>query len=147
MEKREREDGEADRRRAMGSLVLTCEAIAGGQFDDMEQLFAILADEMLPGDIRELAETFASMVVQIEAREFHANQLIEQLRETQRQLEAAEQALRKENKDLKQRLKKLEVQFDQEQAAQEIREIAESEYFVDLQQRAKSLRQRFKLKD
>ncbi|MCJ8518565.1 DNA-binding NtrC family response regulator [Pseudorhizobium tarimense] len=147
MENGEGEAVEAERRRAMGSLVSTCESIASGQFDDMEQLFAILANETLPTDIRELAETFASMVVQIEAREFHAHQLIDELRETQRQLEAAEQALRRENKDLKQRLKKLEVQFDQEQAEQEIREIAESEYFVDLQQRAKSLRQRFKQKD
>lgn len=147
MQDDEVESVEADRRRAMGSLVSTCEAIARGQFDDMEQLFTILADEALPADLHELAETFAGMVVQIEAREFHANQLIDELRETQRRLEAAEQALRRENKDLKQRLKKLEVQFAPEQAEQEIREIAESEYFLDLQQRAKSLRQRFKQKD
>lgn len=130
----------------MASLASTCEAIAQGQFEDMDLLFGIVADEKLPGDIRELAETFAGMVVQVEAREFHAGQLIDELKETQRQLEAAQQALKKENTDLRQRLKKLDVTFDEEQAELEIREIADSEYFRDLQQRAKSLRAKFKQK-
>lgn len=130
----------------MASLGTTCEAIAQGRFEDMEQLFEIVADEALPTDIRALAETFAAMVVQVEAREFHANQLIGELKETQRQLEAAQNALRKENSDLRQRLKKLDVKYDEQQAEQEIREIADSEYFRDLQQRAKSLRSRFKQK-
>lgn len=134
-------------RKAMVSLGSTCEAIAQGRFEDMEQLFGIVADETLPVDIRDLAETFAGMVVQVEAREFHANQLIDELKETQRQLEAAQNALRKENTDLRQRLKKLDVKFDEEQAEHEIREIADSEYFRDLQQRAKSLRSRFKEKN
>lgn len=132
------------RRTAMASLVLTCEAIAHGRFDDMDQLFSIISDEALPSDIRELAETFAGMVVQVEAREFHANQLIEELRETQRQLETAQQALKRENLDLREKLKKLDVDFDEQQAEHEIQEIVQSEYFQDLQQRAKSLRQRFK---
>lgn len=135
---------EDERRKAMGSLAATCEAISQGQFEDMDQLFGIVADETLPVDIRELAETFAGMVVQIEAREFHANQLIDELKETQRQLETAQQALKSENTDLKQRLKQLDVTFDEQQAEQEIREIADSDYFRDLQQRAKSLRSRFK---
>ncbi|NKN36398.1 hypothetical protein HFC70_08505 [Agrobacterium sp. a22-2] len=125
-------------------MAATCEAISQGQFEDMDQLFGIVADETLPVDIRDLAETFAGMVVQIEAREFHANQLIDELKETQRQLETAQQALRSENTDLKQRLKQLDVTFDEQQAEQEIREIADSDYFRDLQQRAKSLRSRFK---
>lgn len=41
----------------MASLGSTCEAIAQGRFEDMEQLFGIVADETLPTDIRELAET------------------------------------------------------------------------------------------
>lgn len=128
----------------MGSLTATCEAISQGQFENMDLLFGIVADETLPVDIRDLAETFAGMVVQIEAREFHANQLIDELKETQRQLETAQQALKSENTDLKQRLKQLDVTFDEQQAEQEIREIADSDYFRDLQQRAKSLRSRFK---
>jgi chromosome segregation ATPase len=95
-------------------------------------------------DIRGLAETFASMVVQIEAREFHANQLIAELRETQRQLEAAQKRLRQENTDLRFRLRKLEVRYDETQANKEVSEIAESDYFRELQQRAKSMRTKFK---
>ena len=82
--------------------------------------------------------------MQIEAREFHANQLITELRETQRQLTAAQKRLRQENTDLRFRLRKLEVQFDETQASQEVSEIADSDYFRELQQRAKSLRTKFK---
>ena len=129
---------------AIQGLAATCEAIAGGRFEDVERLFGIVSDEAVPEDIRGLAETFASMVVQIEAREFHANQLIAELRETQRQLEAAEKRLRRENTDLRFRLRKLEVQYDEAQASVEVSEIAESDYFRELQQRAKSMRTRFK---
>jgi predicted RNase H-like nuclease (RuvC/YqgF family) len=133
-----------ERKKAMESLAATCEAIALGRFEEVELLFAIVADETLPDDIRGLAETFGSMVVQVEAREFHANQLIADLKETQRQLEAAEKQLRRENANLKQKLKKLDVHFDEAQASIEISEIVETDYFRELQSRAKSLRSKFK---
>jgi hypothetical protein len=133
-----------DSRKAMESLAATCEAIAQGRFEEVDLLFEIVADESLPTDIRNLAETFGAMVVQVEAREFHANQLIGDLKETQRQLEAAEKQLRRENANLKQQLKKLDVQYDKAQANLEISEIVESDYFRDLQSRAKSLRSKFK---
>lgn len=130
--------------KAMEGLAATCEAIAQGRFEAVDLLFEIVGDEAVPEDIRALAETFGSMVVQIEAREFHAQQLIADLRETQRQLEAAEKQLRRENADLKQKLKKLDVHYDQTQASVEIQEIVESDYFRELQSRAKSLRSKFK---
>lgn len=126
------------------SLATTCEAIARGNFEDMEGLFEIVADDALPADIRGLAETFASMVVQVEAREFHAAQLIADLKETQRQLEAAQKKLKSENTDLRQRLKTLEVEYDRSEASREVAEIADSDYFQELQQRAKSLRKKYK---
>lgn len=135
---------EQERQKAIESLAATCEAIARGSFEDADLLFDIVADEAVPVDIRELAETFGSMLVQIEAREFHASQLITDLKETQRQLEAAQQQLQRENTTLRSRLKKLDVHFDESQADLEIKEIAESEYFQELQQRAKSLRSKFK---
>ena len=141
------EDGyvtEPERANAIEGLAATCEAIASGRFEDIERLFAIVSNVDVPADIRGLAETFASMVVQIEAREFHANQLISELRETQRQLEAAQLRLRQENTDLRFRLRKLEVQYDQVEASREVSEIAESDYFRELQQRAKSMRTKFK---
>jgi Fe2+ transport system protein B len=133
-----------ERQKAMESLAAICEAIALGRFEAVDQLFDMVADEALPPDIRGLAETFGSMVVQVEAREFHAHQLITDLTETQRQLEAAQKQLKRENADLKLRLKKLDVQFDQQQASLEISEIVESDYFRALQSRAKSLRSKFK---
>lgn len=138
------DQSEQERRKAMDSLAATCEAIAQGRFEEVDLLFEIVADEALPADIRGLAETFGSMVVQVEAREFHAHQLITDLKETQRQLEAAQKQLKRENADLKQRLKKLDVQFDEKQASLEISEIVETDYFRELQSRAKSLRSKFK---
>jgi hypothetical protein len=138
---------ELERSTAIEGLAATCEAIAGGRFEDIERLFAIVSNVEVPADIRGLAETFASMVVQIEAREFHANQLISELRETQRQLEAAQLRLRQENTDLRFRLRKLEVQYDTVQANREVTEIADSDYFRELQQRAKSMRNKFKPQD
>ena len=128
----------------IAGLASTCEAIAKGQFDTIDDLAAIVASDDLPNDIKDLAETFASMVVQVEAREFHASQLIEDLRETQRQLEAAQRQLKKENADLKQRLGKFKVEYDKEQASQEVEDISESDYFRELQERAKSMRDKFK---
>lgn len=140
-------DGSDRQASPIDKLSATCDAIANGRFEDIEALFDIVSDPALPEDIRALAETFASMVVQIEAREFHASQLIADLKETQRQLEAAQKKLKAENVDLRQRLKKLDVQYDEAQASQEVTEIAESDYFRELQQRAKSLRSRFKNTD
>lgn len=128
------------------SLASTCEAIAKGRFEDIDGLFDIVADTDQPDDIRGLAETFAGMVVQIEAREFHSGQLITELKETQRKLEAAQRRLKDENTDLRQRLRKLDVSYDEQSASEEVREIAESDYFRELQDRAKSMRSRFKTK-
>ena len=129
------------------SLAATCEAIAKGRFEDIDGLFDIVSDMALPDDVRALAETFAGMVVQVEAREFHSSQLIAELKEAQRQLEAARRKLQSENSDLRQRLRKLDVRYDENQAIEEVREIAESDYFRELQERAKSMRSRYKTKD
>ncbi len=137
----------SDRSDAIAGLAVTCEAIAGGRFENIDRLFEIVSDPDVPDDIRGLAEAFAGMVVQVEAREFHASQLIADLKETQRQLEAAQQRLRSENSDLRQRLRKLEVRYDEAEASREVTEIAESDYFRALQQRAKSLRSKYKAKD
>jgi len=129
---------------ALASLARTCEAIANGRFDDVDDLHQVLTDETVEPDIRALAETFTGMVVQVEAREFHSSQLIAELTETKRQLEAAEARLRKENAELKTRLDKFEVTYDQEQAEQEIKQVSDTDYFKSLQSRAKDLRSRYK---
>lgn len=129
---------------AIASLAKTCEAIANGRFDDVEELYDVITNDALPADVRGLAETFSGMVVQVEAREFHANQLIADLTETQRRLEAAEAKLRQENADLRTRLDKLEVTYNEAEAKIEVEQVAESDYFRSLQSRAKSLRSKYK---
>ncbi|GAB2184746.1 hypothetical protein [Roseibium sp. LAB1] len=129
---------------ALASLARTCEAIANGRFDEVEELYQVITDNGVEADIRALAETFSGMVVQVEAREFHSSQLISELTETKRQLEAAEAKLRKENAELKTRLDKFEVTYDQEQAKAEVEQVSESDYFRSLQSRAKDLRSRYK---
>ncbi|WP_319531165.1 hypothetical protein [uncultured Cohaesibacter sp.] len=130
--------------KAFEGLTTACEAIASGQFDAVDALYDVIADETIASEIRDLAESFSSMVVQVEAREFHANQLIDDLKETQRKLEATQRKLKSENTGLRAKLKKLDVTYDEEQADQEIEEIAESEYFQNLQARARQLRNKFK---
>ncbi|MET1413036.1 hypothetical protein ABVF61_12245 [Roseibium sp. HPY-6] len=129
---------------AVASLARTCEAIANGRFDDVEELFDVITDDAVDRDIRALAETFSGMVVQVEAREFHSSQLIAELTETKRQLEMAEAKLRKENAELKTRLDKFEVSYDEEEAEKEVQEVSDTEYFRSLQSRAKDLRSRYK---
>lgn len=128
----------------LASLARTCEAIALGRFDDVEDLYQVITDTSVEEDIRALAETFSGMVVQVEAREFHSSQLIAELTETKRQLEAAEAKLRKENAELKTRLDKFDVTYDQEQAKMEIEQVSDTDYFRSLQSRAKDLRSRYK---
>ena len=60
-----------EKKSAIESLAATCEAIAKGHFEEVEDLFDMVSDAAVPEDIRGLAEIFAGMVVQIEAREFH----------------------------------------------------------------------------
>ncbi len=66
------------------------------------------------------------------------------MQETQRQLEVAKIRLQDENSSLRQRIRKLEVDYDKAEANREVSEIAESDYFRDLQQRALTMRNKFK---
>lgn len=121
-----------------------CDSLAKGQWEDMEDLFSLVADRSVPNDIRGLAETFANMAVQIEARQFLAGRLIDDLRETQRQLQTAKEWLRVENDDLRERLSQYDINYDETRAREEIRDVSETEYFRSLQQRARSMRTMFK---
>ncbi len=129
---------------AIASLARTCEAIANGRFDDVEELYDVITNEEVSNDIRALAETFSGMVVQVEAREFHANQLIADLTETRRRLEMAEARLQKENKALRNRLDKFEVSYDEAEAQVEVEQVTDTDYFRSLQSRAKVLRSKYK---
>lgn len=63
-------------------LAEVCEAIASGRTDQVQELFKIAADEAMPADLRRLAEAFGLLVVQVEGRDFHVDQLIADLKQS-----------------------------------------------------------------
>ena len=58
--------------------------IASGDYDkkDVERLFELSKTGKYPGLFTEMAESFAMMMVKIEARDFHLKQVIEELEKT-----------------------------------------------------------------
>lgn len=119
-----------------------CGQIAQGKYEAVDNLFDMTADSDVPPELQELAEAFGTMIVQIEAREFRLSNILDELRESNRQLEAAEKKLRNENSSLRKQVKKLRIEIDQSQKDTEVSEIVETDYFKELQQRARELRNR-----
>ena len=121
-----------------------CRAIADGQYDGLDELFSFADAPELDADIRTLAEAFGFMVVQIEGREFRLSNTIEELEETSRQLRAAKEQLAQENSSLRLEMDRLKIEIDHSRKEEEVAEITETDYFHDLQLRARALRQRGK---
>src|SRR3546814_11512848 len=80
-------------------LVELCETIARGDYRQAGRLFELTGEETAP-DVARLAEAFGMMLVRVEAREMHLHQVIEELRESCRQLEGA-QAIRRQDEGLR----------------------------------------------
>src|SRR3546814_16316491 len=76
-------------------LVELCETIARGDYRQAGRLFELTGEETAP-DVARLAEAFGMMLVRVEAREMHLNQVIEELRASCRQPEEG-QAIRRMN--------------------------------------------------
>ncbi len=119
-----------------------CDTIAKGRYDEMDRLFAISGDAGAPQAIRDLAEAFGSMVVQVEAREFRLEGVIAELREAHRQLEVIHRKTASENVDLKAQVRRLRIEIDQGNKDREVSEITDTDYFRQLQQRARQMRDR-----
>lgn len=62
--------------------------VASGEHDHIEELLDLTKQNKYPSVIGELAESFGMMVVQIEAREFRLEQMIEELAAKNKELEA-----------------------------------------------------------
>ncbi|WP_035713551.1 hypothetical protein [Azorhizobium doebereinerae] len=131
-----------ERREALARLDRVCHEIASGNYGNTDDLFALTVDPTAAPIIRELAESFGSMLVQVEAREFRLTGLIEELQEAQRQLEAANRKLASENVELTQKVHTLTIEIDRQRFKREVGEITETDYFQDLQRRARSMRAR-----
>lgn len=131
----------------LADLQILCQAIARGQYDSLDSLFALTGAEDVPSDIRDLAESFGSMVVQIEAREFHLSEMLSELKEANRKLAEAERKLAAENVTLRSEVNRLKIEINQARKDDEVAEIADTEYFQSLQSRARSMRARHQSRD
>lgn len=117
------------------------EKVAHGEYDVFDEIAELTADEAA-SELHGLAEAFGMMVVRIEAREFHLSGVIDELTEARRRLEDARQRLEKENGSLKAQVSELRIHVDREKKEEEVETIVESDYFKDLQRRARSMRAR-----
>lgn len=119
-----------------------CEEVAGGDYANIDRLFAMTDAPDVPLAMREVAESFGRMAVQVEAREYRLSEMVDELKEAYRQLEEINRATARENVDLKQEVQKLRIDIDQTRKEREVNEIVDSDYFQMLQSRAKQLRER-----
>lgn len=82
-------------------LLAVCDSIAKGHYDQARNLYTLTGAENNPAMVSELAEAFGLMLVKLEAREFHLEQIIEELTATRDKLEQARALLASENTSLK----------------------------------------------
>jgi hypothetical protein len=126
------------------NLKNVCGRIAEGEYGDLEDLFLMTSATDLPPVINELAEAFASMAVQVEAREFRLNEMLADLNEANRQLGEAHKLIASENAVLRDQVQRLRIEIDTSRRDKEVSEIAETDYFQTLRSRAQEMRGRFK---
>ena len=125
----------------MRSMTDLCRGVAAGDYEEADRLFDLTGDD-LPSEVSDLAEAFGMMIVQVEVREFGLKQTIDELRETQRQLEHAKGLLDAENKTLRRKVSELQIEIDQTKKEAEVSEITGTDYFRDLQSKARAMRSR-----
>ena len=90
-----------DERVLFTDLALVCEEIAKGRYKRAKQLFELTKEEKYPSLIARLAESFGMMMVKVEAREYHLEGVIENLRNAQKELAASRNKLAEENVNLR----------------------------------------------
>lgn len=119
-----------------------CGELARGDYEKIDSLFAMTIDAGAPPVLQELAEAFASMAVQIEAREYRLGEMLAELKEANRRLEDANRTVTTENVTLRSQVQRLTIEIDQTRKEREVSEIVETDYFRGLQERAQAMRQR-----
>ncbi|TCT02479.1 PP2C family protein-serine/threonine phosphatase [Aquabacter spiritensis] len=127
---------------ALARLERVCWQIAHGSYSHADELFEMTIAEDASPTLRQLAESFGFMLVQVEAREMRLTGLIDDLRAAHADLEVANRRLAKENAELAVTVERLKVDIDRKEFRREVGEIVETEYFQDLQRRARDMRAR-----
>lgn len=125
----------------LGSL---CEDIAAGRYTHVEALMSMTGDVRLPDAARRLAEAFGLMLVQVEAREFRLSGLVEELAAAKLRLQEKNLRLTDDNRALADEVARLRIRIDVLSRDREVAEIAQSDYFLELQARIGALRDRFR---
>ena len=138
MSEGERDDG------ALAELRALCEDISAGRYERVDALMAMTGDGGLPDAVRRLAEAFGMMVVKVEAREFRLAGMLAELEEAKRQLEVHNARLTVDNRTLADEVDRLRIRVDVLSRDREVAEIAETDYFRELQVRAGALRDRYR---
>ncbi len=87
-------------------LIVVTEELAHGRFGQYNDLFELTKDSQYPPLVARLAESFGMMAVKVEAREYHLEQTIDELQQTEQQLRSAREQLVRENSTLKKNLRR-----------------------------------------
>lgn len=90
----------------LGRLIAVTEELSHGRFGQYDDLFELTKSGQYPPQIARFAESFGMMAVKIEAREFSLEQMLEELRRSEAQLQAAREQLAHENSTLKKNLRR-----------------------------------------
>ena len=88
------------------SMIDLCENLAFGRKADEDILFSLTRKGVVPDDFTRLAEAFGMMLVKVEAREFHRDELINDLQARNEELENARRLLAERNVHLTRNLQK-----------------------------------------
>ena len=94
-----------DANKLLSYLIKIAEDISKGSYGRHNELFELTKTGKYPNLVTKLAESFGMMMVKVEAREYHLEQIIGKLRESQAELAAARERLDRENLNLKQNLR------------------------------------------
>ncbi|MHB8121916.1 MAG: sigma-54 interaction domain-containing protein [Desulfuromonadaceae bacterium] len=87
-------------------LITVAEDLSKGCYGQHNDIFELTKSGTYPPLIARFAEAFGMMAVKIEAREFHLEQIIEDLKRTEAELRAARERLARENITLKKNLRR-----------------------------------------
>jgi transcriptional regulator with GAF, ATPase, and Fis domain len=87
------------------SLIQLCKEISEGKYSHVQELFELTKEGTYPPLVAQLAEAFGMMMVQVEAREYGLEGIIEKLKHAEADLAGAKERLAHENVRLKQTLK------------------------------------------
>ena len=82
------------------------EEISRGRHGHADEIFELTKSDQYPEDIARFAEAFGMMLVQVESREYHLEQVIAELRATCAELAEARELLAHENRNLRQNLRR-----------------------------------------